>query len=1203
MSLPNPHGNASGQIAHNSIYDTGATPGSTGGKFIGFGEEGTSYITNRANWALSENIDYVYQIMAADRAIPAGASFTSAGQNTYQITDDVWVGDSGYPVSEAEGLLMLFAVVDDQYNELTDGSGNEVRVAIVRNSANVTNVYKNDTAPVDGFETNPVITFKTVDSSGVDVQNPYTIPAAQPVRILYGSKSSFESLPTDALVKFKLQSATEVEAGAFLQDGTKKMTGNGDWDGNSLLNPDQIVGEAGADLLVRSQQDLNLQGDLGCFLKDQFLATKIPVSQSGETGINGYYTSLVGSLNSKSNVAAAFHGNKLLSRSGSLVFTDLTGNVAWPTLTAVIDGERRLISAGSLTATSGSLFIAVLTAAGSVVERTPWSVVATDVPLAAYVWSGAAFTKKVDIRWAYNGNTRNVEITCGDAADSVDFSDTELDKAVELACALSAMTEGAVPTIRIIGRVSGPAVATPTITLTAPISIVGNGREHSFIKSDEVNGDTVNFIDCAGHRLVMKDLTVVHSGDQQAGTLGAIVNAGSWSVFSNVKFMRDASTYDAVFGNALLWTSAADHVVVENCHNDDAAGNAFVMGSNAAFTTAYLTDSVVRDCYLEYGSIGGDYGVVANGDGNVISNVRIGTGLSTYGFVGGNDTLIDHCRVRMTGAASSAACVFYKPISSASHHNGLVVRDSSLLRCAGKGILADAINDVGMRGRVEVRGCRLNQVAKPFDFSALVAVHASTTILIDGNEVYSSDEFIASFENVWHCQFSGNTCNDVNGDGVWVGGNAGCKILHNFFEGYGSVGTWQNIIGVSVGGPWVEIRDNFFGSTGAPAATIQVDVWRRCGISGNTFAGSANAAIGLQLNSWFWLLVDLPAALNCVVSGNLFSAHGEAAIKVTRGTAAAQYFNGSTIAGNHFSGIPDTGWGVLVVESDATSICNNDFAYSDGCAIRIYGASGAKRNHITGNHFSNVLGKTSNAPYGNAVVAVLSAGGAHSTVISDNNFLDCGSSTPIASYVQSIILVDGGDYTQVCNNRITGLTGGSSAADQGDESHGIYLGPGYCDRSMVNGNCIVNDVSVTGKVADRFYGIRLEGEGISATSNRIVFVGVQSDANKSDVLYGILVGTSHTNIALYTNYVDTNCTIAGITIQRTYLMQNDFSTAVGNFGDGGDMDFTGSNKLLIGNMHMTVGSFLYTMNATNSPDPMTTYSASALVPMNNTNVL
>lgn len=1204
MSLPNPHGNASGQIAHNSIYDTGQTPGSTGGKFIGFGEEGTSYITNRANWALSENIDYVYQVMAADRAIPAGASFTSAGQNTFQITDDVWVGDAGYPVSEAEGLLMLFAITDNQYNELTDGSGNEVRVAVVRNSANVTNVYKNDTAPVDGFETNPVITFKTVDSAGVDVQNPYTIPAAQAVRVLYGSKSSFEALPTDALVKFKLQSATEVEAGAFLQDGTKKMTGNADWDGYSLLNPDQIVGEAGADLLVRSQQDLNLQGDLGCYLKDQFLATKIPVSQTGETGISGYYTSLVGALNSKSDVAAPFYGNRFLSRTGAMSFTDGTGAVAWPTLTAVIDGERRIISAGSITATNNPavIFVAALTAAGSVVERSPGSLLPTDVPLAAYTWTGAAFTKKVDIRWAYNGTTRHIEVTCGDD-DTTDFTDQELDKAVTLACELAVSSLSALPVVRVLGRARAPSASPYMITLTAPIAILGNGWDHSIIASDETNGHTVDFIDCAGYRLIMKDLLVLNSANSPASTLGAIKNAGSWSVFSGVKFLKDGGTYDEPFANALLWTQAADHVLIENCHTSEGSDNAFVMGSNAALTTAYLTDSTIRDCFIESPSV---YGIVANGDGNVISNVRIMTGTTTYGFVGGNDTLIDHCRVRMTGAGISAACVFYKPITGAALHNGLVVRDSAFLRCAGKGILADAINDTGMRARVVVRGCRFDQVAFAFDFTAVVAVHASSSVLIDGNEINDTDVFVAAFENIWHCQFSNNTCNAVNGDGVNVGSNAGCKILSNYFEGWGAGGFYLMLIKVLWGAPWVEIKDNFFGDVGAPAMSRQVDIWRKCDISGNTFVGSANASVGLHLNSWEFLVFDFPAAVSCTIVGNQFVGHSVASIKVVRGNATYSYYNGSTIANNLFAGTPDTGYSVHVDNVEGVTIANNEFSGSDGCAIRINGAgAGGADNHVTGNRFKAVLGKTSNAPYGYAIVAVLrtGAGGSRNCVVSDNIFHECGNSTPSGAIEQSIILADGASYIQVCNNHITGLTGGSAAADQSDLSHGIYLGAGYCDHGMVNGNYIFKDVGIAGAVADRFYGIRAEGDSISMSGNHIVFVGTQPDANTSNILYGIFVGATHTKIALFSNYVDTNCTIAGLTIQKSYLMQNDFSVAVGNYADGGDMDFTGSNKLLVGNFHMTVGAFLYTNNATNQPDPTTTYSASALVPMVDINTI
>jgi len=215
MALPHPHGSASGQIAHNSAYDVGVTPASTGGKFVGFGEQGTSAIANRAAWALSENIDYLYSnVVAKDLSFKKMVSFTSVSQATYQIIDSVFCGDgtSVYPGasgnSDPDGMFLLFSVVDGNYNELADSLGNEVRVKVVRNSANVTDVYKT------GFITNPIVTFHTVDpTTNVEVTNPYIIPVSTAVKIVYGQRGQLETIATDAFTRYAINNYSEAEAG------------------------------------------------------------------------------------------------------------------------------------------------------------------------------------------------------------------------------------------------------------------------------------------------------------------------------------------------------------------------------------------------------------------------------------------------------------------------------------------------------------------------------------------------------------------------------------------------------------------------------------------------------------------------------------------------------------------------------------------------------------------------------------------------------------------------------------------------------------------------------------------------------------------------------------------------------------------------------------------------------------------------------
>jgi hypothetical protein len=244
MALPFPHGTAAGQIGNNANISLVDTPGSTGGRFIGFGEEGTSEIANRAHWALSANIDYLYTSTSRDFAVPTGDGYTSAGTSSRQITGTVFCGDSSYPGAAgfpntstyAEGMLSLFAVLDGQLNELISTDGvSEVRVYQVMDSTDVSDVYKT------GFVTNPIVHFCTRNpSTGALVAEPYVIPGATEVRVVYGAHYTLETLPADTFTRYHINTADEVPAGVVLQDGTRAMTGNFNLNNQDLTNGDTI---------------------------------------------------------------------------------------------------------------------------------------------------------------------------------------------------------------------------------------------------------------------------------------------------------------------------------------------------------------------------------------------------------------------------------------------------------------------------------------------------------------------------------------------------------------------------------------------------------------------------------------------------------------------------------------------------------------------------------------------------------------------------------------------------------------------------------------------------------------------------------------------------------------------------------------------------------------------------------------------------
>lgn len=1070
MPLPNPHGSASGQIAHNSIYDTGVTPGSTGGKFIGFGEEGTSYITNRANWALSENIDYVYQIIAGDRAIPAGASFTSSGQSTYQLSGDVWVGDSSYPASEEEGLLTLFAVLDEQYNELTDTSGNEVRVAIVRDSTNTTNAYKNE------FETDPVVTFKTVDSSGADVQNPYTIPAAQEVRVLHGVLSSFEALPKDALVRFKLQSASEVEAGAFLQDGTKKMTGDADWNEKRILNLLEARGASGQDLLIRSLQNLNLQADQTLTLKDQNTPSVIYLgnSSAGGTEVEGYHNSLLSSLNSKSAITGSFIGNRSLDRTGSLTFTDGTATVAWPTLNVVIDGERRVIAAGSRVVTTGFYKVLVMDSSGAHQERAPEGIYSTDIPIAAYYHNGSVFSVKLDIRWAYNATSRTLKVTCG-TGSGVDFNDFQLQEAIYLAGALGESAK-AHPIVEIIGSAYAPPTK-PEVDIYHPLTIRGGtapraGADGSIIRSDEANGDSTVLFDCNGQEVHFEKLTLMHAGNTQTTGLSAIRNAGDGSTFRDVYFDKDGGTYDIGFASAFSWSSAARNIVIERCSASEVT-HSFLLGTSTDYATPYLTESVIRDCRLSGWGASAVVGLSVNGDGNIVQNVEISSGLNDYCIVAGNDTLIDRCKFRMSGAGGAApAGIFYKPLGSPVYHQGLKVRDCFFLRISGSGIRADAINDTGITLRVSVRGCEFTQVDTPFAFGALAAVSSSSSLVVEGCTTSSTNEFIASINNLWHAKFDNNVHNAVGGDGYIVGLNGGITLTNNWISGFGSAGTNNNAIEIGAGAPRCHIEGNIIGMSGAPIGSTQVRLWRRCTFVNNQLIGGDTVAQsgGLQLT---WVII-LGGADQCTVSGNHIHGHQKFGIQLTAGA------NGCRIIGNTISGIAYGGFGIHVFQATNTTIEGNLFTGYGGTAfnglgilVQDNGAGGSgEYTQIVNNHFRDVAGiDMTNLFYGVIIIRQTSGGGCADCLVSGNLFQDCGDTVDISGAAWATI-DSNGIRTSVQHNMIRTLSANSSNG----LAIGILLRSYVSDpiHGVIIGNTIRHNMS-NGQIAQTMEGIRVQG--------------------------------------------------------------------------------------------------------------------------------
>lgn len=247
VTLPFPHGSGAGQIGNGTNFDDNDTPGYPGGRFVGFGEPGTSRITNRAAWALSTNIDTIFTaVLSMPISINAALGFTVGGSgiDRLQISGvSVFCGDSSYPGSpptDPEGMHALFSVLDNQYNPLVATDGSEVRVYAVYDAADAVTVYQT------GYVTGPYVHFCTVNpATGAIVTADYTIPSGTVGRLVYGVQGTLKDLPydhPDAFTRFRALTGEEVPGGVVLQDGTRAMTGSLDIGNNSIVNCGFIVG-------------------------------------------------------------------------------------------------------------------------------------------------------------------------------------------------------------------------------------------------------------------------------------------------------------------------------------------------------------------------------------------------------------------------------------------------------------------------------------------------------------------------------------------------------------------------------------------------------------------------------------------------------------------------------------------------------------------------------------------------------------------------------------------------------------------------------------------------------------------------------------------------------------------------------------------------------------------------------------------------
>lgn len=779
-----PHGTSAGQIGHNANIDTGLTPGSDGGKFIGFGEDGTSSIGNRAHWALSENIDHVYQEVHREIAIPKGYNRTAgAVESSFQFPsgEEIWTGDTTYPgvagTSDPEGMQMLFDVLDSNYNELTDSSDNEIRVGMVKESAGVTDIYQG------GFQDQPRIYFVAVDPlTGVVVTDPYTIPAATNYKVMCGIKSTVAELPADALIRYKVQGASEVEAGTFLQDGSRPMTGDLDIDGNNILNVDVLSNVISEPLDITSDDDL--------LFKDQYLATSLALSEAGQTSLYQpvaatIHPSLVGAINASSEVQEIMLGNRCIDKTGSIVTTD--EDIVYPELKVMLQGQTVTIPAGSIldTAVDGS-YVIYVTPDGTLnfeLQAVWESAVNGSVPIWRGQLTGTTWSVKKDLRWpsTRRGDYFSIYVGSGMGADFASITDA-IDWVSYAGAGLDTFKSPIDYEIVIVGE----SVATETVVLPAGWTLRGvtsrGEGDQSVITTLGV--DAASHVIDAGANCVVKDLKIVWLGDTDQDSAYGGVRLATNSRAENLLFALDAGE---VFGNNIVANGAADSVgpVIRGCTFSgfanagiSAAGQGRVHIENCAFTGGEDSDyhinlaptNAVGDATSPAHTIVGCYFK----DRPDVANIQIG----------GPNVSIDSCHGNLASGSDSP---FVQIISAGSIQNkaGAIIRNCLLE--SGYTALKIAINNSSLRLSVLVEGCNFVEFTGTCIDLACASLHSSSLVEVDGNcfKGHTSFSEIAIATNVSSMRISNNKfyayiwyCVHVDSAGKYV---SDLRIVNNEF--------------------------------------------------------------------------------------------------------------------------------------------------------------------------------------------------------------------------------------------------------------------------------------------------------------------------------------------------------------------------------------------------------------------------------------
>lgn len=205
----------------NSVLPSGPNSGSY---FVGFGDDGTSANANRPHKALSENTDYLDDLLHRDIAVPQRTVDTVAGGggvSSIVLTGPVFIGSPGTP-NTAAGINTFVSILDENDNEII-GAGNTQCMA---------------TAITGG-------TVGTNFSAGnVTLTVSPAIPAGKTYRVYYATRGNLATLPVDALTSIKVRGAQEVSAQLEAPSGAGLIgiTGIGNWADATGISATTVAG-------------------------------------------------------------------------------------------------------------------------------------------------------------------------------------------------------------------------------------------------------------------------------------------------------------------------------------------------------------------------------------------------------------------------------------------------------------------------------------------------------------------------------------------------------------------------------------------------------------------------------------------------------------------------------------------------------------------------------------------------------------------------------------------------------------------------------------------------------------------------------------------------------------------------------------------------------------------------------------------------